>query len=142
MRATIGPSGSRWWRRRTDAAGCPSASGAAHAAEAEVVGSRTHLSLAPGPDHVAGAVLLGAKEGATAVHALGLARLCGIKAGRGAAGIAGHAAGERRVVVGSIPVADPFPDVTRHVVEAVTVGRELRHGSDAGVTVFAAVGPA
>src|SRR5579859_3917333 len=47
--------------------------------------------------------------------------------------------GQRREVVGPVPIAAPLPDVSSHVVKPVTVRRELRDGSDAGETVITRV---
>src|SRR5437773_11323200 len=56
-------------------------------------------------------------------------------------GIAHYAAslGELRVVIRTIPVAAPLPDVAGHVVKAVTIRRKFRDRCDAGVAVFARV---
>src|SRR5688572_7067447 len=43
------------------------------------------------------------------------------------------------VVIGSIPIAAPLPDVAGHVVEAVTVGRKLRYRREARIAVVGGV---
>src|SRR5437773_10222639 len=56
-------------------------------------------------------------------------------------GIAHYAAslGELRVVIRTIPVAAPLPDVAGHVVKAVTIRWKFRDRCDAGVAIFARV---
>ncbi len=44
-----------------------------------------------------------------------------------------------RVRVGAVPIADPFPDVPRDVVQAIAVRRELRDRCVAGEAVVSAV---
>ena len=82
-----------------------------------------------------------ASERAAAVHALLLRRLTRVERRVRALRVTRDAAcgGELRVVVGPIPVAGPLPDVAGHVVEAVAVGRELRHRPDAAVAILARV---
>ena len=52
-----------------------------------------------------------------------------------------HAAcfGQLRVVIRPIPIATPFPNVARHVVEAVAICRELSHRRKASITVLTAI---
>src|SRR4051794_24305905 len=59
---------------------------------------------------------------------------CGLSA---AARIFRDAAGLRRVrvVLVRVPVSGPFPDIADHVVNAVTVRRECRHGRGALKTI-------
>src|SRR6266487_2944379 len=47
--------------------------------------------------------------------------------------------GELRVVIRTIPIAAPLPDVAGHVVKAVTIRRKFRDRCDAGVAIFARV---
>src|SRR5215467_11208824 len=43
------------------------------------------------------------------------------------------------VVIGPVPIAGPLPDISGHVVEAVSIGRILRYGRDADETVLAGI---
>src|SRR5271165_867067 len=112
-----------------------------YAAEAQVVGPGRNFAFSTSSDDVARAVLVGAEEGPTPVGLLALGRLVGVPGVSGALGVAGHApgGGQLLVVVGAVPVAGPLPDVSRHVIEAVAVGRILGHGGDACVAVRAGV---
>src|SRR5436190_9941277 len=75
------------------------------------------------------------------MDALFFARLRRIKRRIGALRIVGYAAfvRQRLVVVRAIPIAAPFPDIARHVVETVTIGRETFHWREPCVSVLACI---
>src|SRR5262245_60941375 len=112
-----------------------------HAAKAEMVGAGADLAPAARADDVARAVLIGAEKRPAAMDLLGLLRLGRIERRDRAARIACDAACRRelRIVIGTIPVADPLPDVSRHVVEAVRIRGKLRDRREACEAVLAAV---
>ena len=96
------------------------------APKTEMIAAAGDFALAARADHVASAVLLGAKERATSMHAFGLARLGGVEAARGPLRVASHPArGLVGIGIRAIPIRAPFPDIAGHVVEAVAIGREL-----------------
>ena len=70
-----------------------------------------------------------------------LGRLARVEGRIGASWVARDAACQREltVVVGSVPVARPLPDVPGHVVEAVAVRSELRHRPGARVSILASI---
>ena len=114
------------------------------APEAEVIARGRDFALAPRSDHVARAILLGAKERAAAMHPLLFARLGGVEAARGPMRVANETAFLSRgralgVTVRPVPVGAPFPDVAGHVEKAIAVRRELRHRRHAGKAVFTGV---
>src|SRR5262245_48494048 len=69
---------------------------------------------------------------------LGLGR---VEGGVGPGGVARHATrtSELFVIIRLIPIPAPFPNVACHVVETVTVGRELADRRQPGETVRRAV---
>ena len=89
-----------------------------HAAKAEMVRAGVDFAFAACPDDVAGTKLFVAKKRAAAMHALLLVRLSGIERRIGSLRIARDTAfiRERLVIIGTIPIAAPFPDIARHVV--------------------------
>src|SRR5580704_6034989 len=97
-----------------------------HAAEAEVVGAGVRGALAAGAGLVGRAILVGTQVRAAPHHALGDARLARVETVAGALRVDGRPAAGREtgVVIVAVPVGTPLPDVARHVVEAVAVGRE------------------
>src|SRR5262245_4858058 len=103
-----------------------------------MVGAGADLSLAPCSDHISRAVLIGTEERPASHHALRLTRLVGIERGFGPLRIPRDATSRRelRVVVRTIPVADPFPCVASDIVEAVPVRWKLRDWSKADERVF------
>src|SRR5438094_9495815 len=106
-----------------------------------MVCSRVDFAFATRAHDVARAILIGAEEGAAAMNFLLLARF-GWIVGRGwtlrVARDASHC-GESRVIVRTIPVAGPLPDVAGHVIEAVAVWWILCGGRDADVAVVTRV---
>src|SRR2546430_8351631 len=92
-----------------------------HATKAEMVGAGIGFAFAATARHIAFAVLVGAQEGAAALYALLDARFTGIETVRRALGIARHATsrGQRGIIIGTVPVAGPFPDIAGNIVEAV-----------------------
>ena len=99
------------------------------------------FTLAPRAHHVARTVLVGAQERSTTLHALLLGRLARVEGRVGALRVSCDASTPRelRVVVGSIPIAHPFPDVAGDIVQSVAVRRKLRDRPDASAAVFARV---
>src|SRR5688572_10528511 len=95
-----------------------------------MVGARADVALAACADHITRAILIRAQERSAAMHAFRHAGLIGIVRRGGALRIASYASRRRelRVVVGSIPVANPFPDVAADVVKAVAVRGKLSDG--------------
>ena len=86
-----------------------------------------------GAHHVARAVLIRAEKRAAAMDALFP------PGSRGSNGVSGpwdcercFRRGELRVVIGTIPVAHPFPDIAAHVVEPVAIRRKLCDRRDSG----------
>ena len=99
------------------------------------------FAFAPGADHVAGAVLVRAEEGPAPVDALLFRRFGGIIRGGRSGRIFGDAARqlEPRIGVRAIPVTHPLPGIAGFIVEAVTVGGELRDGRQPRESVLALV---
>ena len=89
-----------------------------HAAESDVVGPRIDLAFAARADHVAGAILIGAKKGTAFLNALFLCRLGWIEWRFRALWVSRDVAGLGKLfkIIGAIPVAAPLPDVPSHVV--------------------------
>src|SRR5688572_4512047 len=94
-----------------------------NAAKAEMIAAGGDLALTTRADHVAGAVLVRAKERAAAMNALLLRRFSRIERRFRTLRVFGHTtgAGQLRVGVGPIPVGAPLPDVSRHIEEAVGI---------------------
>ena len=93
----------------------------ANATESRVERAAIGRAFHPGSDPVAAAIVVAAHERAAPLDALDVVRLVRIEA----VGRAGRIAQRTiAVIVGSIKVAAPFPDVARHVEQAVAVGRE------------------
>ena len=99
------------------------APGLAKAAETKVIRSRAGLSLAAAAGNIAAAVLVRAKERTAAQHALPHARFARVEAICWALGIHCSLAArrERYIVVGTVPIRGPLPDVARHVRQSVSV---------------------
>src|SRR4029079_5458336 len=98
------------------------------------------LAFAASAHHVARAILIGAEEGPATHHALGLRRFRWIERRLVTAWTRRDATRcERSVVVGPVPVADPLPDIARHVVEPVAVGWVGPHGRGTSVTILSRI---
>src|SRR5262249_46566106 len=99
------------------------------------------LALAASANDVSRAVLIGTEERTAAMNLFLLGGLIGIVSRVGALGIAWYAAGgdELLVVVRTIPVSRPLPNVAGHIVEAVRIRRELRNRRDPDVAVVTTV---
>src|ERR1700728_359289 len=103
--------------------------------------SRLWISLAPRTGDIALAILVGAKIRSSFLHALGNAEFLRIKA------VAWSLRVERdrsvvlklRVVVGAIPVRNPLPNISRHVIEAEIVGRKGCDWRYAGIAIFRSI---
>src|SRR5439155_22525105 len=106
------------------------------AAEAGVAQARIGGGLHPRAGAVADAVLVAAEEGAAAGDAFWRAGLVGVIAALRALRIA---SGADRVVIRPVPVRDPFPNVARHVEEAVAVRQERGNRRGAAESVFSGV---
>src|SRR5580765_1060846 len=101
-----------------------------------MVGAGADLALAASAHHIARAVLIAAEEGPAAHDLLRRRRLLRIERRLGAARIACDATRcERSIVVRPVPVADPLPDIARHVVEPVSVGWVRPHGRGTSVPI-------
>src|SRR5262245_61163211 len=116
--------------------------GGHHAAETAVVTSGGDLAFPARADHVPRAVLVGAQERPAAMDALGLVRFGRIERRFGPLRVAGDIffVGESLVVVGTVPVRTPFPDVPRHVEQAIAIRGKFRPGADVDEAIFARVG--
>src|SRR5262245_26802653 len=97
-----------------------------------------HLSLPSRSHHVASAVLIGAKERAAAVDALFLAWLCRIERRGWPLRVARNVPFrcELLVVIGAVPIAAPFPRVSRNVIKTVAVRRKLGDRGKSDKTIF------
>src|SRR5687768_13193642 len=75
------------------------------------------------------------------MDALFFCGFCGIERNVRTLRIARDASNARefRVIVGAIPVTAPFPNVSAHIMEAITVGWKHRDGRDAGETIGAII---
>src|ERR1035438_4468688 len=112
-----------------------------HAAKTQMIGSRLWISLAPRAGDIALAILIGAKKRSSLLHALGNPEFLRIKA------VAWSLRIERdqsvvlklRVVVGAIPVRNPLPNISRHVVQAEIVGRKRCDRRYAGIAIFRSI---
>src|SRR5262245_17195924 len=91
--------------------------------KSEMIAARIDLALAPAANHVARAILIRAQERATPMHSLSFLRLRRIERCVRPLRIASHFAFLRQelVIVRSVPVRAPFPDISGHVVEPVAV---------------------
>src|SRR5215831_15540513 len=87
-----------------------------HTTKAEMLGTRTDLALTSGADHVTRTILIRAQERSASHNPLGLIGLVRIKRGSRPMWIVCHAASRNKlsVVVRTIPVAYPLPDVSSH----------------------------
>src|SRR3954468_4291175 len=101
-----------------------------HQPEAEIRRAAVHLRFAATSHQVARAILSAAEKRSAPSDALSRARLVRIETGlgstravRGDAGIS-----KRAVVLRTIPVRAPLPDVAAYVMKTVGIGRERRHG--------------
>src|SRR5271165_7168475 len=102
-----------------------------------MVGSAGWFGLPAPADLIARAELIGAQKRPASNDALDDTWFLRIEAGGGTLRIRGDVArrGERLVVIGAVPIGRPFPDIARHVVQAVAVRRIRRNGHRIGMTV-------
>src|SRR5215467_7072443 len=113
--------------------------GILNAAKAQVTRSCADLALAPSADQIPGAILIRAKERATAHGSLWLTRLRRIERGFRSLGVTRRASRGRElaIIVRTIPVADPLPHIAGHVIQSIAVWRERIHGTHPGVAIRA-----
>src|ERR1700733_3413948 len=106
-----------------------------------MVGTSGSFAFAASSDHIAGAILIGTQKGSAAHDPLGyttLGRIEGVvRASRVAADCTGG--GELPIVVGAVPVCDPLPDVSGHVIKPISIGRKLGDGRGSTESVFVCV---
>src|ERR1044071_2640139 len=102
-----------------------------------MIRSGVDLALTARANNVTRAVVLIAKERTTTMHALLLVRFGGIEGRIGPLWVPRYFAilCQLRVIIGTIPIAAPSPDVARHVEEAVLIREKLRDWSDPGVSI-------
>src|SRR6266566_4367230 len=103
--------------------------------------SCAYLAFTASSYHIARAILIRAQEGASTMYFFLFCRLSGVERDFRTFWITGHTTnlGELGVVVRAIPVGRPLPNVTGHVVQPVTVGREFAHGRNPDETIRAGV---
>jgi hypothetical protein len=95
------------------------------AAKTHVRHPRVRRAPMPGAGPVASAVCVVAEERSAFLCPLRTVGLTGVEALFRSRGVDYHAlAGSLAVEIDLVPVVAPLPDVTRHVIEAVAVGRE------------------
>src|SRR5882724_4682140 len=72
------------------------------------------------------------------MHALLLVRLGGIERRIGTLWIARDSTfvGQGLVIIGTIPIAAPFPDIALHVVQTVAIRWKRFHRRNAGIPIF------
>lgn len=102
------------------------------AAEPGVGKARVGRRLHPGAGSIAGTVNVAAKIRAAAHHFLLDARFHGVFAVGWTGWVEG---GTLSVIIGTIPIRTPFPDVAGHIVESVAIGRKGADRGDAFVAV-------
>src|SRR5580658_1002914 len=100
-----------------------------------------YLSLASSADHVARAILIGAKKRTSTLRFLWLSGLGRIEGRLWTVGITRHAVHTRQllVVIRAIPIARPLPHVPRHIIKTVAVRRKPPDCRDPHVVVFSRV---
>src|SRR5580658_10886635 len=100
-----------------------------------------YLSLASSADHVARAILIGAKKRTSTLRFLWLSGLGRIEGRLWTVGIPRHAVHTRQllVVIRAIPIARPLPHVPRHIIKTVAVRRKPPDCCDPYVVVFSGV---
>src|ERR1051325_10856843 len=84
-------------------------------------------AFAPRTRPVSAAVNVRAQKRSAALHFFRNLRLVRIETRVGSDGIFVRAS---RVIIRTVPIGAPFPDVARHVVQSVTVGRKRRDRSE------------
>src|SRR6187455_1687562 len=106
-----------------------------------MVAAGAGLAFAASAYHVAGAILVRTEERATSMYALFLSGFRRVERSLRPCWVAGDTAGsnELRIVVGTIPVAAPFPDVATDVVEPIGIRLKSRNRRNAGKTVLSLV---
>src|SRR5262245_22919684 len=102
-----------------------------------MITSSAGFALATSSHHIAGAILIRAKKGATAMHAFLLVRFGGVEGRVRTGWIADKMArlSQSRVIVRAIPIVAPFPDIPGHVVETITVRGKLPDRCNAGEAI-------
>jgi PAS domain S-box-containing protein len=88
------------------------------AAETDMIRASSDLTFTSGSDHITGTILIGAEKGPPAMYFFLLGWLGRIKGCGGALRIAGNTTRgcQLCVVIRTIPVAGPLPDVSGHVI--------------------------
>src|SRR4030081_986351 len=98
------------------------------------------ISFAPSSRHIAFTVLIGAKKRSAFLHALGDVNFLRIKAVWRSLRIARYPIALKLcVVIRAIPVGNPLPDISRHVVEAKLVEREGCDRRYPSVSIFGSI---
>src|SRR5689334_3204047 len=99
------------------------------------------FAFTAGADDIARTILLVAKKRSAAMHPFLLVRLRGVERRLRSLWVSRDPAFVHKclVIIGTIPIAAPFPHVSSHVVQAIAVWWKGFHRRDAGITVFACI---